>query len=175
MITTNPLCNGRYDELVAQKDIHILVFISIFLLKVYPLGGSASSFCMPASSDGSITERTESIRESLPATPPPPGHTAATRKISLEYFDPSRSRRRQGSPYSTPASNPSTPVVTPGGYPPVPNSPSSKSSWTSLLTTSGMGQLVKGLAFHVLFVSLLTLLNRCQREHKVYSRRDETR
>ncbi|KAI0746476.1 hypothetical protein C8Q80DRAFT_1320359 [Daedaleopsis nitida] len=105
-----------YKELLAEKDIQMLVFASILLLN-------------------SRRSRTKGSNSPSPA--------ATSRKISLEYFDSRRSGNRQDSPFSPP-SNPSTPAQTPGGHVITLNSPSSKGSWSSLFNASSMRQLVSG-------------------------------
>lgn len=34
---------GRYEEMLAEKDIHVLVFLAIFLLRTFPRGKCAYS------------------------------------------------------------------------------------------------------------------------------------
>ncbi|KAI0763928.1 hypothetical protein BD413DRAFT_197550 [Trametes elegans] len=117
-----------YEELLAEKDIQMLVFVSVLLLRSFP----------PEVDDQ------PSGRTRVSSVAPSPGGLFAARKISLEYFD-SR-RQRQGSPLSPTTSNSPTPMHTPGGHAPPMASPSSSkgSSWGSSLT-SGMRQLVSSV------------------------------
>ena len=34
----NCVSMGRYEEMLAEKDIHVLVFLAIFLLRTFPQG-----------------------------------------------------------------------------------------------------------------------------------------
>lgn len=118
-----------YEELLAEKDIQLLVFVSVLLLQSFPKDA----------------ERLRMGRQSKSISPPP-GVLAAQRKISIEYFDPRRRGARQGSPFSPSASNPSTPTFTPGGHVIPLDSPSSKGSWSSLfINPSSMKQFVSGV------------------------------
>ncbi|KAI9068878.1 hypothetical protein FKP32DRAFT_1587345 [Trametes sanguinea] len=116
-----------YEELLLEKNIQMLVFVAIVLLRAFP----------PESDDQ------PSRRTRISSVSPSPGAPVASRKISLEYFDPRR--ERQGSPLS-PTSNSPTPMHTPGGYaPPMASPSSSKGSWSSILNTTGMRQLLSGV------------------------------
>ncbi|KAI8970648.1 hypothetical protein BD414DRAFT_502118 [Trametes punicea] len=118
-----------YEELLAEKNIQMLVFVAILLLRTFP----------PAE-----TEDRPSGQTQISSVSPSPGATAASRKISLEYFD--TGRQRQGSPLSPATSNSPTPMHTPGGYaPPFASPSSSKGSWSSLFNASSMRQLVSGV------------------------------
>ncbi|KAI0827210.1 hypothetical protein BC628DRAFT_1371452 [Trametes gibbosa] len=118
-----------YDDLAAEKNIQMLVFVSILLLRVFPL---------EVDDIPSGRTRTSSLS-------PSPGGPAASRKISLEYFD--SGRQRHESSLSPAGSNSPTPMHTPGGHaPPMASPSSSKGSWTTtLLNGSGMRQLVSGM------------------------------
>ncbi|RPD65181.1 hypothetical protein L226DRAFT_480270 [Lentinus tigrinus ALCF2SS1-7] len=121
------LATRLYEELLGEKDIQMLIFLSVLLLKTFPR----------AENDPSRGHR------DLSSASPSPG-LVASRKISIEYFDPRRPRNRQSSPFSPPMSTPPTPSHTPGGHAGAMNSPSSKGSWSSLLNTN-MRQLVSGV------------------------------
>ncbi|EIW56116.1 uncharacterized protein TRAVEDRAFT_50605 [Trametes versicolor FP-101664 SS1] len=117
-----------YNELLAEKDIQMLVFVSVLLLRTFP----------PDSED------VPSGRTRISSVSPSPDGPIASRKISLEYFDPRR--QRQGSPLSPPVSHSPTPMHTPGGYaPPMASPSSSKGSWSSIFNASSMRQLVSGV------------------------------
>ncbi|KAI0764721.1 hypothetical protein C8Q74DRAFT_1283552 [Fomes fomentarius] len=122
------LATKLYEELLGDKDIQMLVFISVLLLKSFPHESERSR-----------------IKSDVPTTSPSPDAFAAPRRINLEYFDPRRQLNRQDSPFSPPPSNSSTPTHTPGGNATALNSPSSKGSWSSLFNASSMRQLVSGV------------------------------
>ncbi|KAI0635452.1 hypothetical protein C8Q77DRAFT_1217270 [Trametes polyzona] len=120
------LATKLYEEMLAEKNIQMLVFISILLLRVFPPDA----------------EEQPSGRTRISSVSPSPGAPIASRKISLEYFDPRR--QRQGSPLSPATSNSPTPMHTPGGHaPPMASPSSSKGSWSYI--NSGMRQLVSGM------------------------------
>ncbi|RDX46433.1 hypothetical protein OH76DRAFT_1406950 [Lentinus brumalis] len=120
------LSTRLYEELLGEKDIQMLVFLSVLLLKSFP----------------QENERSRATRD-LSSASPSPGMPIASRKISMEYFDPRRPRNRQSSPFSPPTSTPPTPSHgTHGG---ALHSPSSKGSWSSLFNASSMRQLVSGV------------------------------
>ncbi|CDO74222.1 hypothetical protein BN946_scf184721.g1 [Trametes cinnabarina] len=124
---TATLGTKLYEELLLERNIQMLVFVAILLLRTFSLD-----------SDDQPSGRTR-----ISSVSPSPGAPVASRKISLEYFDPRR--ERQGSPLS-PTSNSPTPMHTPGGHAPPMSSPSSsKGSWSSILNTSGMRQLLSGV------------------------------
>ncbi|KAI0368548.1 hypothetical protein BV20DRAFT_969152 [Pilatotrama ljubarskyi] len=117
-----------YEELLAERNIQMLVFLSVLLLRTFPLE----------------TEEQPSGRTRISSVSPSPGGLIASRKISLEYFDPRR--QRQGSPLSPDTSQSPTPMHTPGGHAPAMASPSSsKGSWSSLIYNSGVRQFVSGV------------------------------
>ncbi|TBU54508.1 hypothetical protein BD310DRAFT_935749 [Dichomitus squalens] len=124
------LATRLYEEMLREKDIQMLVFLSVLLLKSFPPD----------------TDQPSPAPHSTPASLSP-GAFVAQRKISLEYFDPRRRSNRQGSPFSPASSNPSTPTLTPGGVLSL-NSPSSKGSWSSLFNAGSMRQLVSGVRSH---------------------------
>ncbi|KAI0718425.1 hypothetical protein C8T65DRAFT_570731 [Cerioporus squamosus] len=109
------LATRLYEELLGEKDIQMLVFLSVLLLKSEP----GFVVCVTVS-----------------------WMPIASRKISLEYFDSRRPRNRQSSPFSPPTSTPPTPSH--GTHAGALNSPSSKGSWSSLFNASSMRQLVSG-------------------------------
>ncbi|KAM5543752.1 hypothetical protein V8D89_002369 [Ganoderma adspersum] len=119
------LATKLYEELLAEKDIQLLVFVSVLLLQSFP-------------------KESERVRVGAHSTSvsPRPGVLVTQRKISMEYFDPRRRGARQGSPFSASVSNPSTPTFTPGGHTIPLNSPSSKGSWSSMFNANNMRQLV---------------------------------
>lgn len=144
------LTSHSYEELLAGKDIQMLVFVSVLLLRTFPSG--TSSVC-PQTTCGFVTchldsEDVPSGRTRISSVSPSPGGPIASRKISLEYFDPRR--QRQGSPLSPPVSHSPTPMHTPGGYaPPMASPSSSKGSWSSIFNASSMRQLVSGSSARV--------------------------
>ncbi|KAH9914175.1 uncharacterized protein BXZ73DRAFT_92835 [Epithele typhae] len=110
-----------YEEMLGEKDIHMLVFLAVFLLRTFP------------------RELPPTAKSSLPVTPSPSKQALSMRKISLEYFDLQRPRNGHSGPFSPPDSAPNTPNHTPGGIQHL-SSPSSKGSWSSYATS--MRQLV---------------------------------
>ncbi|KAI0674045.1 hypothetical protein C8Q78DRAFT_1143275 [Trametes maxima] len=123
LVTT--LATRLYEQLLAEKNIQMLVFVSVLLLTVCPLE----------------PDEQPSGRTQISSVSPSPGGPVSSRKVSLEYFDPRR--QRQGSPLSPTTSNSPTPVHTPGGHaPPLASPSSSKGSWRSFLPTGRMRQLV---------------------------------
>ncbi|KAI0646043.1 hypothetical protein C8Q79DRAFT_1110779 [Trametes meyenii] len=123
LVTT--LATRLYEELLAEKHIQMLAFVSILLLTMFPLE----------------SDELPSGRTRISSVSPSPGGPVASRKISLEYFDPRR--QRQGSPLSPTTSNSPTPAHTPGGHaPPLASPSSSKGSWRSFLPANRMRQFV---------------------------------
>ncbi|KAI0654949.1 hypothetical protein C8Q70DRAFT_1083983 [Cubamyces menziesii] len=103
-----------YEELLSERNIQLLVFVAVLLLRTFPLE----------------PEEPPSGRTRISSVSPSPGGPIASRKISLEYFD--TRRQREGSPLSPSASTSTTPMHTPGGYaPPMASPSSSKGSWSN--------------------------------------------
>ncbi|KAI0353310.1 hypothetical protein OH77DRAFT_1497336 [Trametes cingulata] len=122
------LATKLYEELLAERHIQMLVFVSVLLLRTFPLE----------------VEEQPSGRTRVSSVSPSPGALVASRKISLEYFD--HRRQRQSSPLSPDTSHSPTPMHTPGGHaPPLASPSSSKGSWSSLIINSSMRQFVSGV------------------------------